>query len=88
MKMVVNNGFGEFSINHKIADKYGLAEYDEKRTNRKLIELIESGVDCNGEDSKLVVVDIPDNATDCYIHCRNGLETVIYVVDGTIHVLE
>lgn len=88
MKYVINACFGGFSINPKIADEYGFDPYNEKRTNRQLIELIESGVDCNGEDSKLIVVDIPDNATDCYIDSDDGFETVIYVVDGKIHILD
>lgn len=88
MKMVINTCFGEFSINQKIADIFGFDRYNEKRTNRQLIELIESGIDCNDEDSKLVVVDIPDNATDCYINSYDGREIAIYVVDGKIHILD
>lgn len=87
MKMVINACFGRFSINQKIADIFGFDRYNEKRTNRQLIKLIELGVDCNGEDSELIVVDIPDNATDCYICCYDGSEIAIYVVDGKVHIL-
>ena len=88
MKMVINACFGGWSINPEIADKYGFDRYDEDITNEKLIELIESGVDCSDEYSKLVVVEIPDNATDHRIYDHDGCDVVIYVVDGKIHILD
>ena len=85
MKLVINDCFGGFGINYEIATKYGFYKLDDIRTNEKLIELIESGIDCNDDVSKLSVVEIPDEATDYYINNYDGAESVIYVVDGKIH---
>ena len=85
MKIVINVCFGGFSIKEEIANQYGFNNYSESRTNKKLIELIESGVDCNGYCAKLAVVDIPDQATDYFIDDYDGCERIVYVVDGKIH---
>lgn len=87
MKIVINTDFGGFGINYEIAKKYGLYKCDDIHTNEKLIELIESGIDCNDECSKLSVVEIPDEATDYYIEEYDGAESVLYVLDGKIHFL-
>ena len=85
MKFVINACFGGFGIKKSIAKKYGFDRYDESRTNQKLIELIESGVDCDDDCSRLMVVTIPDNATDYELDDYDGSESIIYVVDGKIH---
>jgi hypothetical protein len=86
MKVVINDCFGGFSINAEIAMKYfGDKFFEPKRTNTTLINLIESGVNCNDSCSKLKVVDIPDNATDWRIIEYDGAEYVIYVIDGKMH---
>lgn len=95
MKLVINKCYGVFNIKPDIKEKYGLKninlwdlnerDSNECRTNKKLIELIESGIDCSGNCSKLIVVEIPDEATDYYIEEYDGLESVIYVVDGKVH---
>lgn len=95
MKLVINNCFGGFSIDRDICNKYNLDPegqhsdydcYEFDRTNKKLIELIESGIDCNGDCAELVVVEIPDEATDYRIEEYDGAEEVLYVIDGKIHV--
>lgn len=90
MKLVINVCYGGFSIKPEIRKKYGLEKCDrwstqDCRTDKKLIELIESGVNCNTEYSKLSVVEIPDEATDYYIEEYDGAESVLYVIDGKIH---
>lgn len=40
-----------------------------------------------GRLEHLIVVEIPDESTDYYIEDYDGVESVIYVVDGKIHVL-
>jgi hypothetical protein len=87
MKIVINKCFGGFSVNDNIVEMLNLeSRYDleDDRTNSKLIELIESGEDVNGEYSDLVVVEIPDDATDYMINEYDGYETVYYVLDGKI----
>ncbi len=86
MKVVINDCFGGFSINHEIAKKYFDGEwYEIERTNSTLINLIESGINCNDSDSDLKVVVIPDEATDWRIVADDGAENVIYVIDGKMH---
>lgn len=86
MKVVINDCFGGFSINSKIAKQYFDGEwYEIQRTNTTLINLIESGINCNNTCSDLKVVEIPENATDWRIIEYDGSEYVIYVVDGKMH---
>lgn len=85
MKLVINNCYGGFGIKKAIAKKYGFDRYAEERDNPKLIDLIESGVDCSDDCAELVVVNIPDNATDYELDEYDGCESIIYVVDGKIH---
>ena len=87
MKIVINTCFGGFSIKDEIVSQYGFSKYSESRTNKKLIELIESGVDCNGCYANLAVVDIPDRATDYFINDCDGNERIIYVKDGKLYFL-
>ena len=86
MKVVINDCFGGFSINHEIAKQYFDGEwYEIKRTDPTLIKLIESGIDCNGSSAELKVVEIPENATDWRVIEYDGAEYIIYVVDGKMH---
>lgn len=85
MKYVINNCFGGFSIKKSIAEEYGFDRYREARDNKKLINLIESGINCNGTFANLVVVTIPDDATDFELNNYDGYETIICVVNGKIH---
>lgn len=87
MKLVINTCYGGFGIKRSIAEAYGFNKYDESRTNKKLIELIERGVDCNNSCSRLEVVDIPDEATDYEIIDCDGAENIRYVIDGKIKYL-
>lgn len=87
MKIVINECFGGFSVNDNIVKMLNLeSRYDleDDRTNVKLIELIESGVNVNDDYSDLVVVEIPDDATDYMINEYDGYEDVLYVLDGKI----
>ena len=58
------------------------------RTDPKVISVVED-LDqygkASGEDSYLVVVEIPDDVTDWTIMNDGGYETVIYVQDGKIY---
>ena len=87
MKIVINKCFGGFSVNDNIVKMLNLeSRYDleDDRTNAKLIELIKSGKNVNGEFSDLVVVEIPDDATDYMINEYDGYENAFYVLDGKI----
>ena len=87
MKIVINKCFGGFSVNDNIVKMLNLEsryELEDDRTNAKLIELIESGVNVNGEFSNLAVVEIPDDATDYIIDEYDGYEHILYVLNGKI----
>ena len=86
MKVVINDCFGGFSVNSKIAKKYFNGEfYRIQRTDPTLINLIESGINCDGSCAELKVVEIPENATDWRVIEYDGAEYIIYVVDGKMH---
>lgn len=90
MKIVINACYGGFCLSNTMVNEINaIDEYDdsfEVRTNPRLIEtvLMDSG-SASGHYSHLIVNDIPDDATDWYINSYDGLETIIYVVDGKLH---
>lgn len=90
MKIAINTCFGGFEINDFIAKQYGIDKYEVSRTDPKLIELIESSkksgkaIDA-GRHSCVKVCTIPDEATDWEILDYDGLEDVIYVLNGKLH---
>ena len=90
MKIAVNTCFGGFCLDDQIAKKYGLDKYEVSRTDPKLIELIESGIDVSPKSSyrkhpSIALITIPDEATDYRIFDYDGLESIIYVLDGKMY---
>lgn len=87
MKLIINGCYGGFGVKDEVMERLGLTSQDseEIRTNPDLIALIESGKDVNDRYANLVVVEFPDDCTDYYIDEYDGLESVIYVVDGKLH---
>lgn len=88
MKIVVNRCFGGFSLSKSCAEKLGVDIYpdDSIRVDNHLIKMVEdSAIDASGSHAKLVVVEIPDRATDWKIFEYDGAETIIAVVDGKIN---
>ena len=80
MDIVVNRSWGSFHIPKEIAEKRGLSVYDDiDRTDKELVEYV------NKHDSSLRVFSIPDETTDWDIWGYDGMETIIYVVDGKIY---
>lgn len=86
MKLVVNNCFGGFGINQEVIDKYELDEMylESHRDDAKLIEIIESGVNCDDDCSKLEIVEILDDATDYAIMNYDGKEYIVYTINGKL----
>lgn len=90
MKLVINNCYGGMSEAHKAL-----------RADPEFVKKVEGGYDGEGEEEfnlrgrpfyigrleHLVVVEIPDEATDYYIEDYDGVETVVYVVNGKIKTL-
>ena len=91
MKLVINSSFGGFSLSPACAAKLGtdthpLWDGDEIRTNPELIKLVEEdSYAASGECASLMVVNVPDKATDYMITEYDGSESVIYVLDGKMH---
>ena len=87
MKLVINTRYGGFSVSKEWAERLGVYYHDEEnlRYNAELISAIEAGEDVNGTFADLKVVELPENCTDHYVDEYDGLESVIYVVDGKLH---
>ena len=87
MKVIINTCYGGFAVRDEILEKLGLKNMDEKelRYNSELISLIEAGEKVSATYSDLKVIELPDNCTDYHIDEYDGLEDIVYVVDGKLH---
>lgn len=91
MKLVINTCYGGFDVPDEYLKDFGvLSSWRIKRNDPKLVSLAERLI-AEGKNSFgftcLVVVDIPDEATDYMINEHDGMESVIYVLDGKLHIL-
>lgn len=93
MKVVVNKCYGGFGLSTKAREmlhaeditKVWELEETENRNNPELINVVETlGDEVNTRSSELVVVEIPETATDWEINEYDGFETVTYVLNGKI----
>ena len=87
MKIVINRTFGGFRVPDEVCEKLGCGTFDDDRKIRTSKELID-WVNSHPMNEHLVVVDIPDEATDFIIHEYDGKEWIDAVVDGKIVVIE
>jgi hypothetical protein len=56
------------------------------RDDPNLVKVVETlGKLADGPNAKLCVVEIPDNTTDWELDDYDGMESIIYVVDGKIY---
>lgn len=92
MKIVINGCFGGFGISNEVYERMGedwqFNTYDyDSRTNADLIAVIEDigSERASGVFANLIVVDIPDDATDWRIEEYDGNESVWYVLDGKMY---
>lgn len=84
MKIVLNKAFGGFHLPHPYAEAKDLNFYDdsfEVRTDPELIEYLAA----HPYGTDLKVVEFPDEATDSDILEYDGLESIIYVINGKLH---
>ena len=93
INILINTTYGGYSLSEEaaeatshIADRYELSRKS-YRTNPEVLRIFEEmGSEAfSGYCSEIEEVSIPDNATDWMITEYDGLEEVIYVVDGKIH---
>lgn len=89
MKLVINACYGAFDISDEYLKDFGISSWCIKRDDPKLVSLAEKLI-AEGKNSFgftcLVVVDIPDEATDYIIYEHDGMESVIYVLDGKLKI--
>ncbi len=87
MKVAINSTYGGFSLSDFAKKELGIEyDWDVSRTNPKLISFIEEhGYEaCEGALCELKIVNVPDEATDWTISEYDGLEHIIYVLDGKL----
>lgn len=81
MKMVINANYGGFGLD--VAEQYEnwVRDLEGDRFNAELVKFVENHPDKCGD---LVVITIPEEATDWEIDECDGWESVIYVINGKI----
>lgn len=89
MKLVVNTCYGGFDVPKEYLKDFGVSSWRIERNDPKLVSLAEKLI-AKGKNSFgftcLAVVDIPDEATDYMINEEDGMEVVIYVLDGKLKI--
>ncbi len=88
MKIVINKCYGGFGISDEYEKKLGVDSWDMRdlRTDERLVDAVEKDPEGVSDTyAALRVVEIPDEATDYYIDEYDGMESIIYVVDGKLH---
>ena len=86
-KIVINRCFGGFGIKEEFLSKMGYSyDFDVPRDDPEFIKLLETyGSEAISDSlARLVIVEIPDGATDYRITDYDGLESVTAVVNGKI----
>lgn len=88
MKYVLNKCFGGFNVNETILKELGYKyNYEINPDDEGLIKLIEErGSEAiQGRSSMLKVVDIPDEAADWIKTDYDGIEQIIYALNGKLN---
>lgn len=89
IRFVLNKCYGGFSLSDAalsmLPNDVDYCEYSH-RGDEELLDVVETlGPNANGRHADLVIIEIPNNATDYEISEYDGLETLTYVVRGKIH---
>lgn len=85
MKVVINNNWGGFGcgVDETTRDWLRQFRYDgNKRADTELVRFVENNPDKCGD---LIVIELPNEATDFDIQDYDGIETMVFVVDGKIY---
>jgi len=85
MKIAVHRGWGIFYLPEEVRGALGCEEYEYddymKRNDEKLIAALEK----YNTDREIMIIDIPNEATDWVISDYDGVETIYYCLDGKIY---
>ena len=85
MELVINrdHGYG-FRVPDEFVEKFGKSQVE--RFDSDLVNwLRDKGGSYTDGDQYLVIADIPDDCTDCYIFDYDGKDILFYVYDGMIY---
>lgn len=93
MKILINDCYGGFELSDEFIKAYPQFEelkfsYSyEDRINKELIKAVEKfGLkEASGEYCELDIVEIPHEATDFMKQENDGMESIIYVLNGKIY---
>ena len=87
MTIIINKCYGGFHIPAPICEATGLRPYEDiDRTDSRLVEFVrEHGGDYREGCSRLVMVEVPEDATDWELNEYDGFESITYVVDGMLY---
>lgn len=88
MEIVINTCYGGFSVSEEAAKFFNLDSVysDIDRQDPVLIEKVKENPKwVSGRLANLKVVDIPDKSTDWVIDEYDGLERIVYVLNGKIN---
>ena len=92
MKIVINDCFGGLELTDDMVKTLGLethfpSDAELRRNDPKFVKIVEDYIN-SGENIRgrthYRIVEIPDKATDFAINEYDGLESVVYVVDGKL----
>lgn len=90
MVFVLNKCYGGFSLSPFAVERLGVdsayADLDSLQIDALAALIAEYGSEkCSGSFAKLKVVEVPDTVTDWIVQEYDGIEVLIYVLDGKIH---
>lgn len=85
MTILCNRTYGMYKHTEEFVEHFGLESHwdaceEEDRTNPEYIEFYRTHA-----RGSIGFCTVPDNATDWVLQEYDGLESVLYVVDGKIH---
>lgn len=93
MEIVINTNYGNYGVSNRAANAIRKAHETEETSGNKfrmsptLINFIKTygSKAASASYAHLKIVNIPDDATDWRIQEYDGLESILYVLDGKIH---
>lgn len=88
LEIVINTCYGGFGLSEEACKMIGLENRfeDIDRDDPRLVKAVRTlGEKANGFCAKLKIAEIPLEATDYFINEYDGMESIIYVMNGKLH---